>query len=81
MDVVELTDLAIHPEEEEPFRVPGARHGCPGFSSWGMSSAASTPTPPRMCSKGSGLSSSAAFEVLLGNILSHLSSTAAGWRL
>ena len=71
MDVVELDDLEIHPEEYNRsvsilrgIAAWFARQGCrlEGFNAYTVSNVF----------KGSGLSSSAAFEVLLGNIFNEL---------
>ncbi len=69
MDVVELTDLAIHPEEENRsaslVRGTLSRFQQLGYVIGGFDAYTTSDVL-----KGSGLSSSAAFEVLLGNILS-----------
>ena len=71
MDVVDLEDLSVHEEEKNTSAaiVRGvaawfARQGCPleGFDAYTTSNVL----------KGSGLSSSAAFEVLMGNIINSL---------
>ena len=69
-DVIDITDLDIHPEEAGTSAAL-IRGVAAGFAKAGHSIKGFTAFTTSNVLKGSGLSSSAAFEVLIGTILSH----------
>ena len=71
MDVVKISESAA-PKESQKFKSSGLIAGiCAGFEKWGFKTGGFNAYTTSTVLKGSGLSSSAAFEVMVGNILNH----------
>lgn len=71
MDTVDLSDLSVHSEEEGKSAAL-VRGVCAGFKERGFNIGGFDATTASRVLSGSGLSSSAAFEVLLGTMLNYL---------
>ncbi len=71
MDTVDLSDLSVHPEESG--RSPALVRGvCKGFLNYGYKIGGLNAVTASKVLSGSGLSSSAAYEVLVGTMLNYL---------